>query len=65
MSKLTEELKCLVDEDTRDDFIALARINGQKPGDFLRRMIRKELYGSIASLSDAAKVNNMAEIGQE
>lgn len=47
LGKCTEELKTVVPESVRDEFVALAVISGVKPGEYLRDLIVDHLYGHL------------------
>lgn len=45
--KLTEEIKTVVTEDTKEKLVALAVLHGMKPGEYLRLLVEKEIYGVL------------------
>lgn len=47
LGKCTEELKTVVPEEVKEEFLALAVLNGQRPADYLRDLILEHLYGKI------------------
>ncbi len=47
LGKCTEELKTAVPEEVKDEFSALAVLNGQRPADYLRDLVLDHLYGRL------------------
>lgn len=65
LGKCTEEIKTVVPEQVRDELVALAVINGQKPAEYLRDLIMEHLYGSLnAARLRAGRRNGMADSGR-
>jgi hypothetical protein len=64
IGKCTEELKTVVPESVRDEFVALAVISGVKPGEYLRDLVFEHLYGHLqATRLRAGRGNGMANSG--
>jgi hypothetical protein len=63
--KCTEELKTVVPEDVKEEFTALAVINGQRPSDYLRDLVLDHLYGRLhATRVRAGRGNGTANSGR-
>ncbi len=54
LGKCTEDLKTLVPEEVKEEFCAMAVMNGQRPSDYLRDLILDHLYGKL----HAARLRN-------
>lgn len=65
LGKCTEELKTVVPEDVKEEFTALAVINGQRVSDYLRDLVLDHLYGRLhATRVRAGLGNGMADTGR-
>lgn len=63
--KCTEEIKTVVPEEIKEEFNALAVINGYKPSDYLRELIIDHLYGRLhVTRLRASRMNGMADSGR-
>ena len=68
LGKCSAELKTLVPDEIRDEFAAVAKLNGQTVSELLRDIVIKEMRGSIFVLQQIVqrgRQNGMAGIGQE
>jgi len=66
LGKCTEEIKTVVPEEVKEEFSALAVINGQRPSDYLRDLILVHLYGQLhATRIWAGRGNGTARSGQD
>ena len=66
LGKCTEEIKTVVPEEVKEEFAALAVINGQRPSDYLRDLILEHLYGQLhAARLRAGRRNGTARSGQD
>jgi len=45
LGKCTEELKCMVDEETKEAFLALARQSGLSKSEYLRIHVQYHVHG--------------------
>ncbi len=66
MGKCTEELKCLVDEETRNAVSALAWAADMSVSEYLRRLVWGHVWGHGTLLRlQAARTKERAGTGQE
>lgn len=65
LGKCTEELKTVVPEEVKEEFTALAVINGQRASDYLRDLVLDHLYGRLhATRVRVNRGNAMADSGR-
>lgn len=62
--KYTEEVKCLLDEDTKEELIMLARLYGMGTSEYLRNVIVQHIYGASGAAKDAVQRGGLAMAGK-